>query len=456
MEKQTIAMDVSRAQILNLFQPILARIDMGILFADAEGNVLTGNEATKQLLELDNDSPFERLENIGGINFLEKFEDSQAQPIQPLDDSIQCHGAIQFELQIGETLDEIRYIQVRSGVIELPCEDGVTRIVMMRDITREKQLAAATASREQATMLSNDAQMLDLVGRIGIIAPTEASILLQGESGTGKTELARMIHSRSHRADGPFVEVNCASIPSSLIESELFGHVKGAFTGASQARTGRFKSANGGTLFLDEVNEFPLELQPKLLRVLQSGQFEAVGSDRTTSVDVRIIVASNQELRPLVDHGLFRADLYYRIAVIPLHVPPLRERLGDIQLLANYFLERFSEQSGRQEQLQLSNESLHLLVDYHWPGNVRELGNAIEHGVICARNGVIQPDDLPYDLRQLPGAPRQQEEGGDDESQRHAIEEALHQAKGNRTIAARLLGVDRTTLWRRMRRLNLT
>jgi transcriptional regulator with GAF, ATPase, and Fis domain len=304
-------------------------------------------------------------------------------------------------------------------------------------------------------MLTRDPDMLDLFGRIRTIAPTEASVLIQGESGTGKTILAKTVHAQSARANGPFVEVNCASIPASLIESELFGHVRGAFTGASQARLGRFRSADGGTLFLDEINELPLELQPKLLRVLQSGQLEAVGSDRTTSVDVRLITASNQPLRPLVEHGLFRADLYYRIAVIPLQVPALRDRPADIKLLAEHFLEELARRN-RTQTPRFAEDTLRLLLDYAWPGNVRELSNAVEHGVICAGDGVVRPEDLPFDIRRLQaGRPANAEPTERDDLQRQSIEEALHQAQGNRTLAARLLGVDRSTLWRRMRRLGL-
>ncbi|MCU7884733.1 MAG: sigma 54-interacting transcriptional regulator [Candidatus Thiodiazotropha sp. (ex Lucinoma annulata)] len=448
-------MNITRTQILSLFQPILARIDMGILFADIDGSLLACNDSARQLFDMEPGSSPDSLSDLGGTDLCERLEQSQGERITPPPEGAVCQRAIQFEMRVGSELDAPRYLQIRSGVLELPCENGFTRIVMARDITREKQLLAATSSREKASLITGDPQMIDLIGRIGIIAPTEASVLLQGESGTGKTEFARMIHKDSNRADGPFVEVNCASIPESLIESELFGHVKGAFTGASQARAGRFRSAHGGTLFLDEINEFPLELQAKLLRVLQSGKFEPVGSDRTSSVDVRIFAASNQELRPLVDHSLFRADLYYRIAVIPLHVPALRERPSDIKLLAEHFLTEFAKRIRPGEKFQLNDDSLRLLLDYPWPGNVRELGNAIEHGVICAQDGLVKPADLPHDLRNIAEGhePLNLTQNDSDETQRQAIDEALLQAKGNRTLAAKLLQVDRTTLWRRMRRL---
>ncbi|MFE8032808.1 sigma-54 interaction domain-containing protein [Thiohalocapsa marina] len=480
-------MPYTRTQILELFRPILSRIDLGILFADASGGLLLCNDMARQILGLDSADEPESLRNLNGLDLLGRIEqcarpdaDAAAPDAGGTAASSGCRDASELELQLGGRQQEPRFIQVRSGFVDLPCDQGHLRIVMLRDITRVKYLTDVEISRAQAALLTRDQQMLALLGRIRTIAPSEASVLLQGESGTGKTTLAQSIHARSQRAGGPFVEVNCASIPASLIESELFGHVKGAFTGASQARLGRFRSADGGTLFLDEINEFPLELQPKLLRVLQSGQFEAVGSDRTTSVDVRLITASNQPLRPLVDHGLFRADLYYRIAVIPLLVPPLRERPGDVKLLAEHFIGQLSSPRGSGVP-GLADDSLRLLLDYPWPGNVRELSNAVEHGVICATGGAIRAEDLPIDIRMHrsraidsgagagvgigagsghgagygTGSAACSPPDGSDTRQREAIEEALHQSHGNRRLAAELLGVDRSTLWRRMRRLGL-
>jgi len=443
---------ISRSEILDLFQPILSRIELGIIFAAPEGKVLACNEAARQILRLEHDETADTLSDLGGIDLLARIE--QDGGAAALKAHSLCRDAIQVEIAIGSPVDEPAFVQVRTGMVELPCDNGLLRILMLQDITHLRHLAAVVGARDQRDVLTHDPRMLDLLGRIRSIAPTDASVLLQGESGTGKTLLARAIHAESSRAQCPFVEVNCASIPASLIESELFGHVRGAFTGASQARLGRFRSANRGTLFLDEINEFPLELQPKLLRVLQSGQFEAVGSDRTTAVNVRVIAASNQPLRPLVDHGLFRADLYYRIAVIPLQIPPLRERPADVKLLADHFLAQFVHRHGKRR-LRFAEHALRLLLDYPWPGNVRELSNAVEHGAICAQHGVIEPEDLPFDIRG--GAPPPPPPHAEDsERERRAILDAVAQAHGNRTLAARILGVDRSTLWRRMRRLGMS
>ena len=296
--------------------------------------------------------------------------------------------------------------------------------------------------------------MLETLARVEKIAPTDAFVLLQGESGTGKTQLGRMIHRLSKRADRPFVEVNCAAIPESLIESELFGHVKGAFTGANQDRPGRFKSADKGTLFLDEISELPIHLQPKLLRAIQDQRFEMVGSDKPMRVDVRIISASNRDLRQLVDEGAFRADLYYRLAVIPLHLPPLRERIGDLPLLIRHFIELLHAR-GYRHGVQISAAAMRMLMDYPWPGNVRELENAIEHGLICAIDNSITEDSLPQDIRHYARFEPSASHGHLSEQEKHqrtALVEALRKARGSRTVAASLLGIDRTTLWRRMRK----
>jgi len=217
-----------------------------------------------------------------------------------------------------------------------------------------------------------------LASQIDVVAPTEASVLILGETGTGKELVAHEIHRRSARKDGPFVRVNCASIPRELFESEFFGHVKGSFTGAVKDRAGRFETAEGGTLFLDEVGEIPLDIQNKLLRVLQEKRYERVGDDRTRRADVRIVAATNRDLKKAVAAGSFREDLYYRLAVFPIHLPPLRERMSDLNALVKTFANRFADQKV------ITSSALEVLRQHHWPGNVRELRNAIERSTILA------------------------------------------------------------------------
>ncbi|VAW59727.1 Response regulator of zinc sigma-54-dependent two-component system, partial [hydrothermal vent metagenome] len=259
---------------------------------------------------------------------------------------------------------------------------------------------------------------------------------------------ARLIHRQSHRSKEAFIEVNCAAIPESLLESELFGHIKGAFTGASANRPGRFQSAHKGTLFLDEVGEIPLHLQAKLLRALQDQEFEMVGSDKTIKVDVRIIAASNQNLRDMVDSGKFRADLYYRLGVIAITVPSLRERPGDIPVLIKHFCKQL-ESRGYPANMQCNQSSMRMMMDYPWPGNVRELENAVEHGIICSINGIVQPESLPQDIREYcTEASNHSEVSEDDENIIKKIQSVMQGCNNNKAEAAKLLGVNRTTLWR--------
>lgn len=296
---------------------------------------------------------------------------------------------------------------------------------------------------------TQDPVMLEIIDRIYQIAPTNTFILLQGESGTGKTQLGRMIHTQSNRSKEAFIEVNCAAIPETLIESELFGHVKGAFTGVHKERLGGFQSAHKGTLFLDEIGEIPLHLQAKLLRAIQDQQFEMVGSDKPVHVDIRIIAASNKNLRHMVDKGEFRADLFYRLAVIPITIPSLKQRPGDISLLSKHFCSRLVAR-GYPDNIICSNLATQMMMNYPWPGNVRELENAIEHGMICAIDGEVRAESLPQDIREYSskfnGLPHhyQANEG------QHAneIRTILKRVNGNKAKAAEILQINRTTLWR--------
>jgi DNA-binding NtrC family response regulator len=284
---------------------------------------------------------------------------------------------------------------------------------------------------------------------------SEATVLLTGESGTGKEVVARAIHGRSPRRGGPFVAVNCGALPGELLESELFGHVRGAFTGAVRERAGRFEVAAGGTLFLDEVGDLPLHLQVKLLRVLQERTFERVGESAPRPADARIVAATNVDLKRAVQEGRFREDLYYRLRVVPVEIPPLRSRREDIEPLSTFLLARVAARQGRA--LRFSPDALRTLLDYPWPGNVRELENALEYAVAVCKGQTILPEDLPSELTERPasktspGAAAEPAPAHVGESETGPLRVALQACHWRREEAARALGISRTTLWRRMR-----
>jgi len=293
-------------------------------------------------------------------------------------------------------------------------------------------------------------------------APTDLTVLVQGESGTGKEVLARAIHRLSVRKDGPFVPVNCAAIPEGLLESELFGHERGAFTGAVRARPGRFELAKEGTLFLDEIGDMPLSMQAKILRVLQEREFERVGGTRTMTADVRVIAATHRDLDAAVAQGTFRQDLFYRLQGVGIVLPPLRERVDDLPLLATHLLERAAQRLARQPAV-LSPEALRCLWTYPWPGNVRELQHVLE-GAMVLSDGVIRPDHLPPAIQRAaqarPAAPTGPVLSGSldealEEWERRMILDALQQTQGVQARAAKILGVSERSLWYRIKKLGI-
>jgi DNA-binding NtrC family response regulator len=310
----------------------------------------------------------------------------------------------------------------------------------------------------QTTIITQDLGMQRLLETARQIAGTDCSVVIHGESGTGKELLARFIHQNSLRAQGPFVAFNCGALHEELAASELFGHEKGAFTGAQAARIGLFEAAEGGTLFLDEVAELPLSMQIKLLRVLQERELMRVGSVTPVKVDVRVVAASNRDLRAAVEDGQMRNDLYFRLSVVTLTLPPLRERRDDIPLLAYYLLRKYSALMDRDVQ-EISPEAMERLVDYDYPGNVRELSNFIERGVALAQGNSLGIEHLPQSLGALTVRvfkPQMAATPSTLESQEaEHIRHVLRLAEGNRTQAARMLGIDRVSLWRKLKKLGI-
>ena len=335
-------------------------------------------------------------------------------------------------------------------------------VLVVRNALRQRQLElinaelAAELAQEYA-MVGESVAMRALRQQIAVAAPTDGRILISGESGTGKELVARAIHSQSRRVNAPFVEVNSAAIPEELIESELFGHVKGAFTGATAAKKGKFELADGATLFLDEVGDMSANLQSKMLRVLEEQRFEPVGSGVSISVDVRVIAATNKRLDLEIEQGKFRADLFYRLNVIPFELPPLRERLEDIPLLVQHFNHRFSQAYGKKPK-DFAGAVIEDLQNYSWPGNVRELKNTIERVVIMHPGIKVSLNDLPAHGKEEPPAASfrfPSFKDATDAYHREFIQKKLVEAEGNVSRAAELMGLDRSHLYRRMKALGI-
>jgi DNA-binding NtrC family response regulator len=330
--------------------------------------------------------------------------------------------------------------------------DKALEVRKLRDENR--QLREALGQRYQfENIVGRSPAMQEIFATVARVAPTRATVLLAGESGVGKDMIARAIHQHSPRKDKPFVKINCTAIPENLMESELFGYEKGAFTGANVAKPGKFEQANTGTVMLDEIGDVPPSIQVKLLRVLQEREFERLGSNKTLTTDVRVIAATNVDLRAALEQGTFREDLYYRLNVVPINIPPLRERKEDIPYLVEHFAKKFGGE--------ISESALQRLMSYHWPGNVRELENVIERSILLASGPRVEADDVKIDMapartRHANGADGFLPEGMTlDQYEQALIREALRRANGNKSQAARLLGLTRNAFRYRLTQMGM-
>lgn len=333
---------------------------------------------------------------------------------------------------------------------------ALERALDKKQVDRQKHQDSDNLAKLTTDIIGTSQPMQELIEMIGYVAPTEATVLITGESGTGKELVAESLHRNSNRQNEPFVKVNCAALAETLLESELFGHEKGSFTGADRQRDGKFVQADGGSLFLDEIGETSQAMQVKLLRVLQEQELQRVGGEDTLYVDVRVIAATNRNLEEEVAAGNFREDLYYRLNVVMLTVPPLRERKDDIPALADYFVQKFAEKNRRRVE-GITDQCMQLLLDYHWPGNVRELENAIERGVILMRGEQLTEKSLPLSLQKFMDRERLPDIDSEQpstlqEAEKMLILQTLDETDGNKSEAARRLGISRKTLQNKLQK----
>ena len=395
-----------------------------------------------------------RLPNMDGLGLLALIRRQNAQvPVVvmtaygSIETAVECMkaGATDFLLK-PFSLDHL--MQVVHKALEVRA---------LRDENR--QLKEELGRRyEYDNIIGRSEPMQEIFATIERVAPTRATVLLAGESGVGKDLIARAIHFHSPRRDRPLVKINCTAIPENLMESELFGYEKGAFTGAVTSKPGKFEQADTGTVFLDEIGDVPGQIQVKLLRILQEREFERLGSNVTRHTDVRVIAATNQDLRAALEQGTFREDLYYRLNVVPLNIPPLRERKQDIPFLANHFIRKLAADSGSAVE-SITDAAIERLIAYHWPGNVRELENVIERSLVLCRGSQLDAGDV-----RLESAPRPRSQNGQhflpegltlDQYEQELIREALRRADGNKSHAARLLGLTRNALRYRLTQMGL-
>ncbi len=394
-----------------------------------------------------------KMAGIGGLEALKHIKEI-SQAIQVL--IVTAYASVDSAVDAMRS-GALNYLTKPVDLDELKILVEKTMEVSDLAVENESLRAQLTSSLQISDIIGNSSKIMELFETIRMVAPTEATVLILGESGTGKELVADAIHHNSPRASNPLIKVNCAALPESLLESELFGHEKGSFTGAVSRREGRFKLADSGSLFLDEIGEMSFTLQAKLLRVIQDKTFERVGGTETIAVDVRLIVATNKDLDNEVKEGRFREDLFYRLNVIPITLPPLRERREDIPVLAEHFLTIISERN-KKGLRGFSPSAMDLLTRNQWKGNVRELENVVERAVIMTRGELVQPEDLPANLRPgeseepigvTPGRPLS-------EVEKEAIIKTLELTGGNRTEAAKLLGIGRRTLQYKLKEYGLS
>lgn len=443
------------------FRTMFESMPASILLLDGERRVMNINRAFEEQFAVSKDRAIgmSDAEVLGCVPYFEEHQSCRVQCCEACGIWKSTHAALS-----GDSARRVRAVidskhgrkpgkkvfKVSSAPIDI--RGNKAAILMLEDITELEALRTRLrAEHSFAGIIGRDEKMCQVFDAIRDVANARVPVHISGESGTGKELVASAIHNEGHRRDGPFVPVNCAALPEGLLESELFGHVRSAFTGAMRDKKGRYQLSHGGTIFLDEIADIPPHIQVKLLRVLQDGRFEPLGSEKTIKVDVRVISATNKDLRTEVAEGRFREDLFYRLCVIPVHLPPLRERKSDIPLLAQELLKRALEELGRESDVELSDEVVDLFMELDWPGNVRELQNAIQYALVKCREDTIGLQHLLPDLLRQTGLPpvrRAPAPSGRRKLDAESVLQPLEQSGGNKVAAAKRLGEGRATLYR--------
>ena len=417
-----------------------------VAILDANMNIATANKAISEMLQLP-------LKNIIGKKAIKIFKKNIPGLLEVLKETIKTKKAVRnYNIEVITPSGDAESYLVSTAIIKELSDLDIGVVLILHDISEITRLRKIALQMDRyGEIIGNSEKMKDIFALIETIKNYNSSVIIFGETGTGKELIARTIHNVSHRKNNPFVPVNCSALPYNLIESELFGYVKGAFTGADSDRPGRFIVADGGTLFLDEVGTLHMDTQVKLLRVLQEKIVEPLGSLKKIPVDVRILSATNRDLFELVSKGKFRADLLYRLKVFQIDLPPLRERKEDIPLLLDFFITRLNRYY-KKNIVGISSRAEDKLINYLWPGNIRELENAMEHAFVLADGPILEMKHLPTELRHAdkngtPPPPPKSDLSREEEN----IKRALLAAKGNRTKAAEMLDMHRASLWRKMR-----
>ena len=458
---------MSREELNAYWETVVDTIQEGVMIVSPEGTIISVNKAFENLTGYSLD------ELIG--NSCSTLNCTSCKVQRSGDPKHWCtlfHKGLLEKQRCVLMRRDSSYVHILKNASVLRDTSGkvIGAVETMTDITEllERETTIEAFKRELNArdtfhgIIGISSSMQRIFDLINNASNSDAPLLVLGESGTGKELIAQAVHECSSRKDAPYIKVNCASLNESLLESELFGHVKGAFTGAHQERKGRFEAADGGSIFLDEIGDLPMSTQVKLLRVLEEKIIERVGDNQSIAIDVRIITATNRDLADMVRKGLFREDLFYRINVIPLNIPPVRDRTSDIPLLAESFFRKLQLKSGKNIQ-SISSRAMDLLMRYPWPGNVREIRSTFEYAFVTCQSTAIEPTDLPPVIQQSIMAEKKEAQGlvpkmsalSINERREQELIAALEQTSGNQTRAAEILGVSRVTVWNRMKRYGL-